>query len=107
MGGHVTRMGEIGNVYRIFVTNPKWKRPRGRPKRRWDDDIKMDFKEMAWEVADWMHLAQDRNQWHTLCEYGNEPSESTKAGNFLTRRVTICFSRRCLLHKVSYKQCYQ
>jgi len=84
MGGHVTRMGEIGNVYRIFVTNPKWKRPRGRPKRRWDDNIIMDVREIGWEGVNWMHLVQVRYQWRTLLNMKMKLRVPENAGNFLS-----------------------
>jgi hypothetical protein len=46
--------------------NLKEKRPLRRPRRRWEDNIKMDLREIGWEVVDWLHLAQDRDQWHAL-----------------------------------------
>jgi hypothetical protein len=46
--------------------NPDGKRPLGRPRRRWDDDIKMDLKEIGWGDMDWIDLAQDRDQWRAL-----------------------------------------
>jgi hypothetical protein len=60
--GHVARMGEKGNTYRILVGKPEGRRPLGRPRRRWVDNIKIDFREIGWEVVDWVDLAQDRNQ---------------------------------------------
>jgi len=62
---HVARMGEGGGVYRVLVETPEGKRPLGRPRRRWVDNIKMDL----WEVGgggDWMDLAQDRDRWRAL-----------------------------------------
>jgi hypothetical protein len=50
--GHVAPMGEKRNVYRILVGNPEGKRPLGRPKRRWVDNIKMDLREMGWDGMD-------------------------------------------------------
>jgi hypothetical protein len=59
-------MGETRNAYRILVGKPEGKRPLGRPTRRWKDNIKMDLREIGWESMDWMHLAQDRDQWRAL-----------------------------------------
>jgi hypothetical protein len=58
--GHVARMGEKRNEYRILVGNPEGKRPLGRPRRRWVDNIKMDLREIVWDGMDWTDLAQDR-----------------------------------------------
>jgi len=49
-------------VYKIFVREPEGKRTLGRPRRRWEDNIRMDLRETGWEVVDWFHLAQDRDQ---------------------------------------------
>jgi hypothetical protein len=64
--GHVTRMGEKRNAYRILVGKPEGKTPLGRPRRMWVDNIKMDLKEMVWYGVDWIDLAQDRDQWMAL-----------------------------------------
>jgi hypothetical protein len=64
--GHVARMGETRNVYRILVGKPEGKRPLGRPRRRWVDNIKMDFREIGWDGMDWIELAQDRDYWTAL-----------------------------------------
>jgi hypothetical protein len=53
-------MGETRNAYRILVGKPEGKRPLGRPKRRWVDNIKMDLREIGWAGVDWIELAQDR-----------------------------------------------
>jgi hypothetical protein len=60
---HVARMGKKRNAYRILVGKPEGKRPLGRPRRRWVDNIKMDHREIEWDVMDWIDLAQDRDQW--------------------------------------------
>jgi hypothetical protein len=59
---HVSRMGEKRNAYRILVGNPEGKRPLGRPRRRWMDNIKMNLREIGWDGGDWIDLAQDRDQ---------------------------------------------
>jgi hypothetical protein len=58
--GHVARMGEKRNVYRLLVGKPEGKRPLGRPRRMWIDNIKMDILEIGVSVVDWIGLAQDR-----------------------------------------------
>jgi hypothetical protein len=58
--GHVARMGEGGGVYRVLVGRPKRKRPLGRPRHRWEDNIKMDLREIGIDGANWIRLAQDR-----------------------------------------------
>jgi hypothetical protein len=64
--GDVTRMGEKTNVYRILVGKPEGKRPPGRPRRSWVDNIKMDLREIGWDTMDWIDLAQDRDQLRAL-----------------------------------------
>jgi hypothetical protein len=61
--GHVARMGEGRGVYRVLVWRPEGKRPLGRPRRRWEDNIKMDLGERGIAGANWIQLAQDRVQW--------------------------------------------
>jgi hypothetical protein len=51
------------NAYRILVGNPEGKRPLGRPRHRWVDNIKIDLREIGWDGMDWIDLAQDRDQW--------------------------------------------
>jgi hypothetical protein len=64
--GHVAQMGETRNAYRILVGKPEGKRPLGRPRRRWVDNIKMDLRKREWDGVDWIELAQDRDQWRAL-----------------------------------------
>jgi hypothetical protein len=61
--GHVARMREGRGVYRVLVGRPEGKRPLGRPRRMWEDNIKMDLREIGIDVANWIQLAQDRVQW--------------------------------------------
>ena len=64
--GHVARIGEETGVHRVLVGKPEGKRPLGRPRRRWEDNIKMDLQEVGGGGADWMELAQDRDRWRAL-----------------------------------------
>jgi hypothetical protein len=59
-------MGEKRNAYRIMVGKPERKRPLGRPRRRWVDNIKIDLGEIEWDGVDWIDMAQDRDQWLAL-----------------------------------------
>ncbi|KAJ4429775.1 hypothetical protein ANN_21979 [Periplaneta americana] len=56
-------MGESRNAYRVLVGRPEGKRPLGRPRRRWEDNIKMDLREVGYDDREWINLAQDRDQW--------------------------------------------
>jgi hypothetical protein len=58
--GHVAHMGERRGVYRVLVGRPEGKRPLGRPRHRWEDNIKMDLREIGINGANWIQLAQDR-----------------------------------------------
>jgi hypothetical protein len=71
-------MGEKRNVYRLLVGKPEGKRPLGRPRRRWIDNIKMEVLEIGLNVVDWIDLPKDRYRWESCCECGNEPSGSIK-----------------------------
>jgi hypothetical protein len=90
--GHVARMGEKRNVYRLLVGKTEGKRPLGRPRRRRIDNIKMDLLEIGLNVMDWIGLAQDRNRWERV----NEPSGSIKcleiyrvAAQFVDSRLVL------------------
>ncbi|KAJ4445180.1 hypothetical protein ANN_06981 [Periplaneta americana] len=61
--GHVARMGESRNAYSVLVGRPEGKRPLGRPRRRWEDNIKMNLRELGYDDRDWINLAQDRDRW--------------------------------------------
>jgi hypothetical protein len=65
--GHVARMGEENkNASMLLVGKPEGKRPPGRPRRRWVDNIRMNLGEVRWGDVDWIYLAQDRNRWRVL-----------------------------------------
>jgi hypothetical protein len=59
-------MGENRNAYRLLVGNPEGKRPLGRPRHGWVDDIRMDLRQVGWGNVDWIGLAEDRNRWRAL-----------------------------------------
>jgi hypothetical protein len=64
--GHVARIGEGRGAYRILVGRPEGRRPLGRPRRRCEDNIKMDIQEVEWRGMDWIDMAQDRDRWRAL-----------------------------------------
>jgi hypothetical protein len=66
MAGHIARMGERRNAYRILLGNPEGKIPLGRPRRRLVDNIKIDLGEIGWDGMDLINLAQDRDQCRAL-----------------------------------------
>ena len=66
LAGHVARMGEERRAYRVLVGKPEGKRPLGRSRPRWVDNIRMDLQEVGCGYVDWIGLAQDRDRWRTL-----------------------------------------
>jgi hypothetical protein len=64
--GHVACIGEGRNVYRVLVGKPEGKRPLERPRRKWEDGIKMNLREIGCRGVQWIHLAQDRDLWQAL-----------------------------------------
>jgi hypothetical protein len=64
--GHVARMVEVRGLHMVLVEKPEEKRPLGRPRSRWEDNIKMDLQEVGGDRGDWMELAQDRGGWQAL-----------------------------------------
>jgi len=64
--GHVARMRERRGVCRVLVGKPEGRRPLGRPRRRWEDNIKMDLQELGCKGMDWIELAEDRDRWRAL-----------------------------------------
>jgi hypothetical protein len=73
MGRACSTLGEMMNGYRILVGKPEAKRPLGRPRRRWENNFKMDLREMGWSGVDWIYLAQDRDKWKVLYFFCNNP----------------------------------
>jgi hypothetical protein len=68
LAGHVARMGDGRGVYRILIGRPEGKRPLGRPRRRWEDNIKPDLRKIEIDGANWIQLAQDSVQWQALAK---------------------------------------
>jgi hypothetical protein len=66
MDGHVVQMGEERGVYRVLVEKTKGKRPLGRPRRRWEDNTRMDLHEVGCGNMEWIGLAQDRDRWRAI-----------------------------------------
>ena len=66
MGGACSTMEDTRGVYRVLVGKPERKRPLGRPKHRWENDIKLDLQEVGCRGVDWIELARDRDRWWAL-----------------------------------------
>jgi hypothetical protein len=64
--GHVARMGQERNVYSVLIGKPEGKRPLERPRRRWEDGIRMDLRKIGWGSVYWIWLAQDRDRWQAF-----------------------------------------
>ena len=84
LAGHVARMGERRGVYGVLVGKPEGKRPLGRPRRRWEGNIKIDLQEVESGVIDWIELAQDWDRWRTLVNVVMNLRVPQNLGNFLT-----------------------
>jgi hypothetical protein len=88
-------------VYRVVVGKPEGKRPPGRPRHRWEDNIKMDLQEVTCGGMEWMELAQDKDRWQALMNVVMNLHVPENTGNFVTSCKRGSFSRRNLLHEVS------
>ena len=100
--GYLARMGEDRGVHRVLVGKPEGKRPLGRPRRRWEDNIKMDLQKVVGGRGDWMELAKDRDAWrHLWVRWGIFGFH--KCVEFLDQLqiLLVSFSRRTLLHRLS------
>jgi hypothetical protein len=64
--GHVARMGQERNMYNVLVGKPERKRPLGRPRRRWEDGVRMDLREIDLGGVNWIRLSQDRDRWRAV-----------------------------------------
>ena len=81
--GHVARMGEERGVYRVLVRKLEGRRPLGRSRRRWVDNIRLDLQEVRCRYMDWIGLAQDRERWRTLVSAVMNLRVPVKCGEFL------------------------
>jgi hypothetical protein len=95
--GDVARMGKQRNAYRILVGKSERKRPLGRPRRRWEDAIKIDLREIGWSGMGCIDLAQDRSLVNRVMNL----RVPQNVGKFLSSCATSGFSRRTQLHEVS------
>ena len=87
------RLGESREVYRVLVGKPEGKRPLGRPRPKWEDNIKMHLQEVVCRSMDWIKLAQDRDWWRALVNVVINLRVRLNAGNFLTSWKQVSFSR--------------
>ena len=79
----MARMGQGRGVHRVLVGKPEGKRPLGRPRRKWENNIEMDLQKVGWG-GDWMELAQDRDRWRALVNMVMNFRVPQSVGNFLT-----------------------
>ena len=84
MGGAYGVYGEGRGVHTVLVRKPEGNRPLGRPRRNWEDNIKMDLQEVGGVCGDWMELAQGRDRWRALVSMVMNFRVAQNAGNFLT-----------------------
>jgi hypothetical protein len=81
--GHAARMEKKRNAYKISVGNPVGKRPQGKSRLKWEDNIRMDFREKGWGGMDLIDLVQDRNHWRALLNTAMNFRVQEHVGNFL------------------------
>jgi hypothetical protein len=93
MGKACSAKEEQKNAYRTLVGKPESKRPLGRPRRRWVDSIKIDFREISWGGMDWINLAESRDQWRALVNMVMKPQVPVNFGKYFSSCVTGGFSR--------------
>ena len=99
--GHVAGMGVGRVVHRVQVGKPEGRRPLRRPRRRWENNIKMDLQEVGGGCGDWMELAQDRDMWRELVSTVRNLWDPKMQRISLLAAEPFNFSRRTLLHGVS------
>jgi hypothetical protein len=94
-------MGEGRGGHRVLVGKPEGKRPLGRPRLRWEDNIKMDLQEVGGSGGDWIELAQDRDRWRALVSTVRNLQVSKMWGISSLAAEPVSLSRRTLLHGVN------
>jgi hypothetical protein len=94
-------MGEKRNAYRLLVGKPEGKRPLGRPRRRWVDNIKTDLGDVGWGDVDWIGLAKDRDRWRALVNSVLNLRVPRNAGKLLSGVASSGLSSSVQLHIVS------
>jgi hypothetical protein len=99
--GHVVRMGEKRNAYRLLAGKLEGRRPLGRPRRRWADNIRMDLVEVRWGGVDWIGLAHDRDRWKALVNSVLNFRVPQNAGNISSVQTSRDLSSSAQLHGVS------
>ena len=99
--GHVARMEEGRGVHRVLVGKPEGKRPLGRTRRRWEDNIKIDLQEVGLGCGYWMELAQDRDRWRALVSTVMNLRVPNFRGITWLAAEPVSFSRRTMRHGVS------
>jgi hypothetical protein len=99
--GNVARVGEGRGVYRVLVAKPQGKKPVGRTRHRWEDNIKMDLQEVGCGGMDWIELAQVRDRWGALVNAVMVIQVPLNARNYLTSCKPVSFSRKALVRGVS------
>jgi hypothetical protein len=100
--GYVALMGEKRNVYRLLVRKPEGKRPLGRPRRRWINNIKMELLEIGLSVVDWIDLTQDRYRWRAFVNSVMNLRIPYNAGKLPSGCISCDLSSGTQLHRVSW-----
>ena len=106
MAGHVAGMGESRDVYMVLVGKSERKRPLGRPRHRWEYNIKMDLQEVGYVGMDWIDLTEDRDRWPALVNAVMNLRVPQNAWNLLTSWEQVSFLKRTVLRgviKYSYR----
>jgi hypothetical protein len=99
--GHVARMGEKGDALRLLLGKPERRRPLGRPRHRWLDNIWMDLVQLGWSDVDWIGLAQDKDRWRALVNSVLNLRVPYNAGKLSSVQTTRDISSSAELHRVS------
>jgi hypothetical protein len=99
-------MGEKRKAYRNLAGKQEGRRPLGRPRLRWEGNIKVDLREIGWGGMDWIDLAQDRDQWRALVNVVINLWVPHGVGKFLSSCITGCVSRRAQLCELISLMCW-